>query len=138
MLRRDVHIGFARHIRPAVEISQALVVSYPLSWDFSSPDSDRVICQCLGDCRAAVSGLGAYAIVRAKSKDVFAFAILFYLVTLSVSSNLFVKIAATFAERLLYTPSLGFCIAVPSSDREAAGRRPRSKDNTSIAVALRH
>src|SRR6185295_7774467 len=48
-----------------------------------------------------------------KSKDVFAFAILFYLVTLSISSNLFVKIATTFAERLLYTPSLAFCIAVP-------------------------
>ena len=34
-------------------------------------------------------GLGAYAVVRARSKDVFAFAILFYLVTLSISSNLF-------------------------------------------------
>jgi len=92
-----------------------LVVPYPLSWDYSY---NQIPIVSFANVRAIAGlalylGLGAYAVARSKSKDVFAFAILFYLVTLSISSNLFVKIAATFAERLLYTPSLGFCIAVP-------------------------
>ena len=92
-----------------------LVVPYPLSWDYSYNQIPIVSFANVWAIAGLVLylGLGAYAVVRATSKDVFAFAILFYLVTLSISSNLFVKIAATFAERLLYTPSLGFCIAVP-------------------------
>ncbi|MFI5163680.1 MAG: tetratricopeptide repeat protein [Bacteroidia bacterium] len=38
------------------------------------------------------------------------FCILFYLLSLSVSSNIFVLIGATMAERFLFTPSLAFCI----------------------------
>ena len=92
-----------------------LVVPYPLSWDYSY---NQIPIVSFASVRAIAGlvlylGLGAYAAVRARSKDVFAYAILFYLVTLSISSNLFVKIATTLAERLLYTPSLGFCIAVP-------------------------
>ena len=92
-----------------------LVVPYPLSWDYSYNQIPIVSFANVWAIAGLVLylGLGAYAVVRAKSKDVFAFAILFYLVTLSISSNLFVKIATTFAERLLYTPSLGFCIAIP-------------------------
>lgn len=30
-----------------------------------------------------------------------------------ITSNLFVLIASSFGERFLFTPSLGFCIAVP-------------------------
>jgi tetratricopeptide (TPR) repeat protein len=91
------------------------VVPYPLSWDYSYNQIPIVSFANVWAIAGLVLylGLGAYAVVRAKSKDVLAFAILFYLVTLSISSNLFVKIGATFAERLLYTPSLGFCSAVP-------------------------
>lgn len=92
-----------------------LVVPYPLSWDYSYNQIPIVSIANVWAIAGLVLylGLGAYAVVRAKSKDVVAFAILFYLVTLSISSNLFIKIAVTFAERLLYTPSLGFCIAAP-------------------------
>lgn len=40
------------------------------------------------------------------------FCILFYLISLSVSSNIFVLIGTTMAERLLFTPSLAFCVLV--------------------------
>jgi len=92
-----------------------LVVPYPLSWDYSYNQIPIVSFVNVWAIAGLLLyfGLGTYAVVRAKSKDVFAFAILFYLATLSISSNLFVKIATTFAERLLYTPSLGFCMAVP-------------------------
>ena len=92
-----------------------LVLPYPLSWDYWYNQIPIVSFANVWAIAGLVLylGLGAYAVLRATSKDVFAFAILFYLVTLSISSNLFVKIATTFAERLLYAPSLAFCIAVP-------------------------
>lgn len=57
-------------------------------------------------------GMGAYVAMKIKEKDVFVFAILFYLITLFLSSNLIVKIGATMAERFLYVPSLGFSIVI--------------------------
>src|SRR6185295_9251658 len=41
-----------------------------------------------------------------------AFGILFFLVTISISSNLFILIGTHMAERLLYVPSFGFCFAI--------------------------
>lgn len=57
-------------------------------------------------------GFGVFILVRFRQKNVYVFAILFFLITIFLSSNLVVKIGATMAERFLYVPSLGFCIAV--------------------------
>jgi hypothetical protein len=54
----------------------------------------------------------AYAIYRIKSKDVLSFAILFYLVSIAMYSNILVPIPGIIAERFLLIPSLGFCIAI--------------------------
>jgi tetratricopeptide (TPR) repeat protein len=54
----------------------------------------------------------AYAAIRVWKKDVYAFCIVFYLSTLILTSNLVIKILATFAERFLFWPSLAFCIAL--------------------------
>ena len=43
---------------------------------------------------------------------VLSFSIFFFFITLSVTSNLFIIIGTIMAERLLYIPSLGFCIFV--------------------------
>jgi tetratricopeptide (TPR) repeat protein len=53
-----------------------------------------------------------YAIYRIKSKDVLSFAILFYLVSIAMYSNILVPIPGIIAERFLLIPSLGFCIAI--------------------------
>ncbi len=45
-------------------------------------------------------------------KDLLAFAILFFLITLSLFSNIFFLLGATMAERFLFFPSVGFCIAI--------------------------
>lgn len=58
-------------------------------------------------------GLGAIAILGLKKKSIFSFAILFYLISYSLTSNLFFKIGSSFAERFLFAPSLAFCIAFP-------------------------
>jgi tetratricopeptide (TPR) repeat protein len=54
-----------------------------------------------------------YSLWGIKTKSVFSFLIAFFFITLLLSSNLILKIAATFGERFLYVPSLGFCIALP-------------------------
>ena len=58
------------------------------------------------------TGIAIYAFMGIKSKNILSFAILFYLVTISPVSNIFLIIGTSFAERLLYIPSLGFCMAL--------------------------
>jgi len=57
-------------------------------------------------------GIGIYAIKKFMSKDIVAYAILFYLVTLALFSNVIILIGATMAERFIYFPSLGYCLAI--------------------------
>jgi len=47
-----------------------------------------------------------------RKKDVFAYCILFYAASAVITSNIFIDIGATMAERFVYSASLGFCIAV--------------------------
>jgi len=58
------------------------------------------------------AALFVFAIMQFKSKNMLSFAILFYLITLSISSNLFITIGSSMGERFLYAPSLGFCIGI--------------------------
>lgn len=57
-------------------------------------------------------GLLVFSIRGLLKKDPLAYAILFYLVTLSIVSNLFFPIGTNMAERLLFMPSVGFCLAI--------------------------
>ena len=109
-----------------------LVVPYPLSWDYSYNQIPIVSFANVWAIAGLVLylGLGAYAVVRAKSKDVFAFAILFYLVTLSISSNLFVKIGGHVRGTLALHAVAWVLHCRPSPDREAAGHRRRGKNST--------
>lgn len=47
-----------------------------------------------------------------KTKSIWSFAILFFLVTFSLYSNMFITIGTHFGERLMFLPSLGFSIAI--------------------------
>lgn len=91
-----------------------LVIPYPLSWDYSYNQipvinwSDWKAISSL----AAYLFLGIYALIMIRKKEIIAFGILFFFITLSVSSNLFVKIGSTFGERFLFVPSLGFCVVL--------------------------
>lgn len=54
-----------------------------------------------------------YFVVRKfKSKDPIVFAILLYYISLSVVSNVLFLIGAQFAERFVFIPSIGYCIAL--------------------------
>ncbi len=53
----------------------------------------------------------AYAYLGLKKKDPVAFGILFFYVTFSISSNVFLTIGTSYGERLVYTSSLGFLLS---------------------------
>jgi tetratricopeptide (TPR) repeat protein len=52
----------------------------------------------------------AYAVINLKKKSVMVFAIIVYLASMSICSNIFTLIGTSFAERLLFLPSVGFCL----------------------------
>ncbi|GIV33272.1 MAG: hypothetical protein KatS3mg031_0807 [Chitinophagales bacterium] len=56
--------------------------------------------------------LAGIVIRRMKKKELWVFGIAFYLITISLYSNLVITIGSGFGERFLYVPSLGFSIAV--------------------------
>jgi tetratricopeptide (TPR) repeat protein len=53
-----------------------------------------------------------YAIKKWKEKSFFSFCILFYLISMAMASNIFMLIGTHLAERLLFFPSITFCLAL--------------------------
>ncbi|HXH18908.1 MAG TPA: tetratricopeptide repeat protein, partial [Chitinophagales bacterium] len=72
--------------------------------------------------------LAVIALLRFKKREVWVFGIIFYLITISLYSNLIITIGSGFGERFLYVPSLGFCITVVAllGLLLKAGREPNS------------
>jgi tetratricopeptide (TPR) repeat protein len=58
------------------------------------------------------AAFGVFALLRFKQKKAWSFGILFFFITASLVSNLVILIGTSFGERLMYTPSLGFCMAI--------------------------
>jgi tetratricopeptide (TPR) repeat protein len=90
-----------------------LVFPYPLSYDYSFnqiPIAGFASPLVLFSLILHIA-LFAFAVKRFKQKDILSYCILFYFITLSVTSNLFFISGSTLAERFLYMPSFGFCIA---------------------------
>jgi len=91
-----------------------LVFPHPLAFDYSLNQLTLVQ---VTDWKFILSamiylGLAIFAALTFKKKNLVAYGILFFLLTISLSSNLFRLIGTHFAERLLFTPSLGFCFAI--------------------------
>jgi tetratricopeptide (TPR) repeat protein len=85
-----------------------------LTFDFSY---NQIPLVGVGDWKFLISlavhaALLGYVLMKWKSRDGIAFGILFYLVTISISSNVLIYIGTHLAERLLYVPSFGFCWVV--------------------------
>jgi protein O-mannosyl-transferase len=60
----------------------------------------------------ACAALLLYAVGGLKKKDPVSFGILYFFITASIASNVFVLIGTNYGERLMYAPSLGVCLAV--------------------------
>jgi len=55
--------------------------------------------------------LGIYALLKIKTKSLYAYSILYYIATLSVVSNLFFPVGTHLSERFLFMPSVAFTLA---------------------------
>jgi tetratricopeptide (TPR) repeat protein len=91
-----------------------LFIPHPLIFDRSF---NQIPIVSLSDWKFIVSLLAylsmfAFALFRFKKKDGLSFSILYYLITLSIFSNIVLIIGTSFGERLMYLPSLGFCLAI--------------------------
>ncbi len=91
-----------------------LFLPHPLSWDYSFNqipvvgfDSWQTLLSL-----ALFVVLGVIAIRKLMKRDPLAWGILFFLITMSVVSNVFIMLGATMAERFLFTPSLGFALVI--------------------------
>lgn len=94
-----------------------LFYPHPLSWDYSY---NQIPIVSFLDIKVLLTllvfaFLGGYALLTLKKKRVFSFCILFFFITMSVVSNIFIMIGATLGERFLFTPSLAFCMAVAAA-----------------------
>lgn len=93
---------------------QVLFWPHPLVNDMGYPQLKPVG---FSDWRAGLGllsffGTGIWALLNLGRKHFLSFAILFFLITFSLFSNVFVIIGTSYGERLLYVPSLGFAFAV--------------------------
>lgn len=57
-------------------------------------------------------GLGVLFFTQFKKRPVISFSIGFYLITLSIVSNVVISIGTNMAERFIFMPSLGFCLLI--------------------------
>jgi len=103
---------FATKIFVAGKYLLLLIFPYNLTWDYSY---GSIAPQELWNLPVLLSlivhiGLLIFAIVKIKRRSIVAFGILFYFIVYSITSNFFITIDATMAERFMFIPSLGFCI----------------------------
>lgn len=91
-----------------------LFVPHPLTHDYYPYHVPKVG---WSDWRALVSlaiylGMGIWALMNIRKRSVIAYSILFWLITLSIVSNVFVPVGAFMNERFAYMPSVAFCILI--------------------------
>lgn len=89
-----------------------LFVPHPLTHDYYPYHVPKVG---WGDWRALLSlavyaGMGVWALLNLRKRNTPAYTIVFWLLTLSIVSNLFVTVGAFMNERFAYMPSVAFCV----------------------------
>ncbi|NRB47690.1 MAG: tetratricopeptide repeat protein [Saprospiraceae bacterium] len=93
---------------------QLLVFPHPLSHDYYPRQVDIMS---WGDWQVILSlllylGMIAYALFGLKRRDPISYAILFFLATISIASNIVFPIGTNMSERLIFMPSLAFCLLI--------------------------
>lgn len=91
---------------------QLLIFPHPLSHDYYPR---QIAIMNWGNWQVLLSlflylGLFVYAIWGLLKKDQLSYAILFYFATLSIASNIVFPIGTNMSERLVFMPSVGFCL----------------------------
>ncbi len=92
-----------------------LIFPHPLSCDYSFKTIPLVKSAANGGFLISflLYSVGLFFAIRGfKKKAVYSYAILFFMITASIISNVFIYIGTNMAERLMFLPSLGFCILI--------------------------
>jgi Tfp pilus assembly protein PilF len=92
-----------------------LIFPHPLSCDYSFNTIPIVDSVANGGFLLALAlhGTALFLAIKGwKEKKVYSYAIFFYLITISIVSNVFMLIGTNMAERLVFLPSLGFCLLI--------------------------
>lgn len=93
---------------------KTLVLPYDLNHDLGYKE---IVPVGFGNWKALLNlliclGLAVYAFWGLKKKNLISFGILFFAITFSILSNVFIKIGTVYGERLLFMPVLGYCICL--------------------------
>ncbi|MEZ4989754.1 MAG: tetratricopeptide repeat protein [Saprospiraceae bacterium] len=91
-----------------------LIFPHPLTHDYYP---QQIYLMSWGDPMVLLSlvvylGLAVYGIIRLMKRDPLSYGILFYLITLSIVSNILFPVGTNMSERLIFMPSVGFCIVL--------------------------
>ena len=102
---------------------QTLVFPYKLSCDYSY---NSIPVTGLGNPMVLLyllvyAGLIFVAVKGFKKKNIFSFCILWFLITISIVSSVFIMSSNAYADRFLYTPSLAVCLAAAFALYKLAG-----------------
>ncbi len=91
-----------------------LLIPHPLSFDYSFNQIQLVSLSSPSALFVIViyTALIIYVVKEFRNRNGIAFGILFFLLTISVVSNVFFLIESVMAERFTFLPSLGFCMAL--------------------------
>lgn len=73
---------------------------------------------------AAYAGMAVYALAGIRKKDTVRFGILFYLLSLSIVSNIVFPVGTHMGERFAFMPSVGFCIVAAHLLLQPVGGKP--------------
>ncbi len=111
-LYADASQAIATKVFLLIKYIWLLVFPYPLSSDYSynqipyiELNSIKFIFSIL-----LLFGLSAFAVLKFKSRSIYSFSIIYFMVTIFLLANFAVNIGAPLAERFLFQPSLAFCI----------------------------
>lgn len=91
-----------------------LALPYPLSHDYypyAIPRVNWTSMIALGSLVVHVLA-GLWAVFAIRKKNIYAYSILFYLITFSIVSNVVINVGTFMNERFVYMASLGFCMAM--------------------------
>jgi tetratricopeptide (TPR) repeat protein len=110
----DAASRLATAVYTAGDYLKLLFIPHPLSYDYSFNQipavtfaSPQVLFTIL-----VFALLIYFAVKKFKERNIYAFCILFYIITIAMVSNIVTLIGATFAIRFLFVPSLAFCLAI--------------------------
>lgn len=114
------------------------IVPFSFSYDYSFNDIPVVGLVSIEFILSFLLVVGLFVIAyRSYQKNPWiTYSILFFFITLSLASNVFKLIGITFAERLLFTPSVGFCILVAILLNTFFNQKNEKLNSTVLAISL--